>query len=190
LREFLENRLENFGFMMIGPLTNRRLEHWNRREILSLGAVAAAGLSASSCTPPKTKITRKTVGLGERAEAGPFVFVALEANWSMQLGSAPNGRTAKNQFMIVRISITNQGGTSAGCPMLALVDESDNRYPEVDDAKEQENWLGMIRVLTPAETLFGWIVFDVSPSSYVLRLSDGNVENEHVAFVDIPLRLS
>ncbi len=167
---------------MSGPL-----EHWNRRQILSLGAAA---LLASSCTPPKTKITRKTVSLGERAEAGPFVFVALEANWAMQLGGVPNVRMAKNQFMSVRISITNQGGTSAGCPLLALVDDSDNRYPEVDDAKEQENWLGMIRMIAPADTEFGWIVFDVAPSSYVLRLSDGNVENEHVAFVDIPLRLS
>lgn len=153
-------------------------------------SLAVAVSAATACTPPKSKITRKTIPLGERAEAGTFVFVALETNWTSQLGGMPNVRVPKNQFLAVRLSITNQGGGQAGCPMLTLFDAADNRYPEVDDAKELDGWLGLVRMLAPAGTEFGWILFDVPPNSYVLQVTDGNVENEKSAFIDLPLRMA
>lgn len=162
----------------------------NRREFFALGPVGvAAAASMQSCTPPKNRSTRKTTPLGERVEVGPLVFIALETQWSTQLGSMPTVRTPKNQFLAVRISITNQGGGSASCPLLSLVDDNDQRFPEVDDAKELDGWLGLVRMIEAGGTEFGWILFDAPPSHYALRLTDGNVENEHIAFIDLPLRL-
>lgn len=127
--------------------------------------------------------------MGERAEVGSFVFLALETKWSTQLGEAPNFRIPGNQFLAIRISITNQGGSTLGCPLLSLVDEADNRFPEVDNAKEVDGWLGLVRMIQPGNTEFGWIVFDVPPSNYALRLSDGDVESEKIGYIDVPLRL-
>lgn len=175
---------------MNGPFINRRLDRWNRRDFLFFGGGLMGCTSVlTSCKPPKTKISRKTTPLGERAEVGSLVFLALETKWSTQFGEMPRIRVPKNQFLSIRISITNQGGGTVGCPLLSLVDEADNRFPEVDDAKEVDGWLGLIRMIQAGNTEFGWIVFDVPPSNYALRLSDGNVENEKIGYVDLPLRL-
>jgi hypothetical protein len=128
--------------------------------------------------------------LGERAEAGTFVYVALETNWSSQLGFMPNVRVPKHHYLAVRISITNQGGQQAGSPLLSLVDDNDKQYPEVDDAKELEGWFGLVRMIAPAATEFGWVLFDVPPNTYALKVTDGNVENEKVAYIDLPLRMA
>jgi hypothetical protein len=90
----------------------------------------------------------------------------------------------------VRISITNQGGQQAGSPLLSLVDDNDKQYPEVDDAKELEGWFGLVRMIAPAATEFGWVLFDVPPNTYALKVTDGNVENEKVAYIDLPLRMA
>lgn len=153
------------------------------------GALGGGAALLTSCKPPKTKINRKTTPLGERAEVGSLVFLALETKWSTQFGEVPRIRVPKSHFLSIRISITNQGGSSAGCPLLSLVDDADQRFPEVDDAKEVDGWLGLVRIIQPGNTEFGWIVFDVTPSNYALRLSDGNAENEKVGYIELPLRL-
>ena len=73
--------------------------------------------------------------------------------------------------------------------MLNLVDSADRTYPELNDVPMQEEWLGMLRMIQPGDTDLGWIVFDVPKTSYLLRVSDGAVEDEHVGYIDIPYTL-
>jgi hypothetical protein len=46
------------------------------------------------------------VSMGERAEIGPFIYQAIETRWPMTL----EGRTAKDRFFLIRVSITNSSG--------------------------------------------------------------------------------
>jgi hypothetical protein len=53
-----------------------------------------------------------------------------------------------------------------------------------------DNWFGILRTLTPAQTQQGRIAFDVPLSSYRLRLTDGGSPgSEKFAWVEIPLRM-
>jgi hypothetical protein len=48
----------------------------------------------------------------------------------------------------------------------------------------------LIRMLPPAQTEEGWVLFDVPTNSYNLRVSDtGEDGAERAAFVSIPLKL-
>jgi len=148
--------------------------------------MAATVLAVSGCTPPARKDNRIMAAQGERVECGSLVFNVLESVWLAQLGELPMARMPKHRFLKIRLSVTNGGGTVAGCPMQTLLDANDNSYPEMNDVTGVEEWLGMVRMLQPGETSIGWIVFDVPQKSYTLRLTDGLIENEHVGYVKIP----
>ena len=128
--------------------------------------------------------------MGERVAVGALFYNVLEASWSMQTGELPNTRFAKHQFLMVRLSVTNGGGARAGFPFLSVTNENATRFGEIDDLRNLEEWLGLIRVVDPGESELGVIVFDVPQASYVLHLSDGKVENEQTALVHLPLRLA
>jgi hypothetical protein len=172
--------------MTTRPLVDRRISRAGRREFLFLGVMSCI---ASSCTPPKIKDRRKLFQLGERVEVGGLVFNILESKWLVQLGEVPDFRTPKHKFLTVRLSITNQGGGAAGCPFLSILNSKDEKFTELDDAKLLDGWLGLLRILKPGESEIGWIVFDAPPSSYILQLSDGKIEEEKIAYVELPLRL-
>ena len=144
----------------------------------------------SSCTPPRVKETRHVYTMGEPVSVGALFFNVLETSWSTQIGELPDTRLAKHQFLMVRLSITNGGGTHTGYPFLTLLHDTIGKATEVDDAKNVKDWLGLIRMVNPGESDLGMIVFDVPQASYLLQLSDGKIENEQTALVSLPLRLA
>jgi len=125
----------------------------------------------------------RTVGLGEKAAIGTFVYQAIETRWPMSLG----GRSPKDRFFVLRVSIFNSGSADATIPGFEVVDDTGNSYPESVDGTGVENWLGVTRKLPQANTETGNIVFDVPPKHYRLRIAD---ENDNFMYVDIPLNLN
>jgi hypothetical protein len=167
------------------PLLVRRRWTSRRRDFLALAA-----LVFYSCTPPKVKDNRIRHPMGQRVSIGPLTFNVLEMKWEQSLGDGPLGRTPQRRFLLLRLSVTNGGGTQATVPTLVLLNEEGERFRELEDTKGLSDPMGLIRMVGAGETLFGWILFDVPQNDYLLELSDGNLENEQTALVEIPLRLT
>jgi hypothetical protein len=125
----------------------------------------------------------RVVGLGEKAEIGPFVYQAFDTHWPMTLA----GRNPTDRFFIVRVAVLNTGGSDATIPGFEVVDDEGNSHPETIDGSGVENWLGVSRKLPVAQTDLGNIVFDAPPKHYRLRVAD---ENDNFMYIDIPLNLS
>jgi hypothetical protein len=128
--------------------------------------------------------------MGEPVQVGPLIYTILEAEWLDQLGEASNARTPHQRFLSIRLSVTNSGASVSGVPSLQLVDSHGKTYEELSDADGLREWLGYLRVVQPAQTERGSVLFDAPLGAYRLRLADdADLENERVALVDVPLQL-
>ncbi|HEY3837922.1 MAG TPA: DUF4352 domain-containing protein [Bryobacteraceae bacterium] len=150
--------------------------------IWALGSAVTVFLLIGSSGCAKRKEIR-TVGLGEKAEIGPFVYQAIETRWPMTL----EGRTAKDRFFIIHVTIFNSGASDATVPGFQVVDDQGHTYSEEVDGTGVDNWLGLSRKLPTAQTDQGNIIFDVPPKHYSLRVAD---ENDNFMYIDIPLNLT
>jgi hypothetical protein len=121
--------------------------------------------------------------MGEKAEIGPFVYTAIETRWPMTL----EGRTPKDRFFIVHVTVVNSGASETNVPGFEVVDDAGNSYPELADGAGVDQWLGVTRKLPIANSEQGNIVFDVPPKHYRLRVAD---EADNFIYIDIPLNLS
>jgi hypothetical protein len=91
----------------------------------------------------------------------------------------------------VRISATNSGTSTSSIPPLMLSDSQGKTYAELSDAEGLPEWLGYIRSVKAAETVFGHVVFDVLPDNYRLKVGDdAEPENQKTAIVELPLQLT
>jgi hypothetical protein len=91
---------------------------------------------------------------------------------------------------MITLSATNGGGKEVSVPLLTLEGENGKEYHELENGQGIDNWFGLIRTVSPAETRQGNIVFDVPLTSYRLRLTDGGEPGtERFVWVDIPLRI-
>ena len=127
--------------------------------------------------------------IGDRVVTGALTYNVVEARWSSQLEAFPAARIPDRNFLLVRVVITNGGGSDASIPFLKLENSRSDTYAESNDGAGVDNWLGLLRRVAPAQTVDGWLLFDVPTSSYRLRVTDGAIEDEKVAFVTIPLTL-
>jgi hypothetical protein len=125
--------------------------------------------------------------MGEKVQAGPFIYNIFETKWAEKLGEGPQARTPAHRFLIVRLSVVNSGAEAASVQPLKLVDESGGVHQESMDGQDVPHWLGIVRNLKPADTLEGNVVFDLEPKTYKLRLDDG-VDSGKVQMVELPLQ--
>jgi len=78
----------------------------HRRPGLLIGAVILAGVLVScSERPPEVR----TYVLGQKAQLGHLTYVAVETQWYPAFGGGPGARAPQNQFLLVRLSVTNGG---------------------------------------------------------------------------------
>jgi hypothetical protein len=127
--------------------------------------------------------------MGDKIPAGPLTYNVVEKVWRSQLGDGFQIRVPNNRFLVVTISATNGGGSEVSIPMLQLEAPDGKIYNELESGEGVDNWLGMLRSISPAQTQQGRIVFDVPLSSYRLRLSDGDTASGHFAYAQIPLQI-
>ena len=149
--------------------------------VVSLGAL-------TSCT--KNDTTRNIHDMGEKVRVGGLTYTVLEAAWKNQIGDFPAARMPAQNFLLIRVSVTNSGGKQTDVPSLTLENDRGDSYPEVQDGTGITNWLGILRSINPAMTEEGWVVFDVPTNAYNLRLADpDNPDATRISFVKIPLKL-
>jgi hypothetical protein len=128
--------------------------------------------------------------MGSQVAVGALTYTALETEWRDGLDSDKGPRTPKHRFLLIKVTITNGGGTESYAPLLYLVDGKGQEYIEEDKGDGVQNWMGTLRLLGPAQTSEGMLLFDVPQGSYQLRVSTGgDPEKEVAALVTIPFRL-
>jgi hypothetical protein len=120
---------------------------------------------------------------------GRLTYTVIDIQWSRQLGDMSNVRIARDQFLLLRLNVTNGGGTALGIPLLKLIGPQQQAYPELEDCKELKDWLGLVRSVEPAATEDGWIAFDVPLAEYQLQVSSGELDNEALALISLPMRM-
>lgn len=126
--------------------------------------------------------------MGELTTVGPVIYNVLETEWRTEIGESIQQKIPTNKFLLIRVTITNSGNEDVAVPLLSLQDPQGQEFLEYSEVENLPNWLGLLRIIQPAATLQGLIVFDVPVSDYKLRVTDGgDLESEETALVDIPL---
>jgi hypothetical protein len=160
----------------------------NITRILALALAGMCTVASFGCRPaqpPKLEFR-----IGDAAAAGSLTYNVVEARWVSQLDAFPTPRIPERNFLLVRILITNGSGTEVGIPFMKLINSNGDTFTESENGAGVDHWLGLIRRINPAQSDDGWLLFDVPTNSYKLGVSDGAVENEHVALISIPLSMN
>jgi len=155
------------------------------------GIVLASMLGSQGCAG-RGDVATTVHQMGERVQIGPLIYTVLEVEWLSQLGSEnpKSPQAPENKFAVIRLTITNSGNREISLPLLQIEDEKGNRYMELAEVQELDEWMGVLREISPAETMQGKIVFELKPQSYRLRLTNAaEPDVERFAYVTIPLRL-
>lgn len=128
--------------------------------------------------------------MGEKAPNPPLTYTVVESTWRTQLGEGFKIRSPQQRFLLITLSVTNGGGKDVSLPLFALEDANGKSYPELENSEGVENALGILRTVSPAQTLQGRLLFDVPLGSYRIKLTDGGEPGaEKFVNVQIPLRM-
>ena len=147
---------------------------------------AAVSLLLLSCAPVEN--SERLYRMGELTAVGPVIYNVLEAEWRGDIGVSLQQKIPEHRFLLIRLTLTNSGNQDVPIPLLSLEDHEGNSYLEVSDIAGVQGWLGLLRILEPASTIQGVIVFDVPSGEYRLRVTDGGeLDEEQTALVVIPL---
>jgi hypothetical protein len=148
--------------------------------VLALVSLSCSGKPENSAHPYK---------MGERLQLRSLSYTVLDANWRTHLGDPGSGRTPQNRFLIVRLSVTNGGGSEVLLPALTVEDPKGNTFPESSSGEHVENWVGPLRCVKPGQTLEGRFLFDVPFGPVKLRITDDvdDTEQPEVAYVELPI---
>jgi hypothetical protein len=162
---------------------------FKRAEFLPIPFFAGAALILCGCGARQAP-ARLDYQMGERVTVGPLTYNVIETTWRSQLGSDLRLRFPEQRFLLISVSVTNGGGKEVSVPLLTLESQNAQTYRESENGESVDNWFGILRTLSPAQTQQGRLLFDVPLSSYRLRLTDGGEPgSEKYAWVQIPLHL-
>jgi hypothetical protein len=161
-----------------------------RRRFMSatfLMAVLCAAGALSSCRNKRDASFIGTFRMGEKVQTGALVYQVLQAEWRNELGSG--GRTPKDRYLFIRLSVTNSSGSTVAAPALTIEGAGKTYSEVVENTENVDNWMGLLRNVAASQTEQGWIVFDAPVAAYKLVLEEGEVGEEKTAHVDIPVHL-
>lgn len=162
---------------------------FRRAELISFFLLAAASSVLNGCGG-KSNNTPVEYEMGDRVTVGPLTYNVVETAWRSQLGSDFKLRVPQDRFLLITVSVTNGGGKDVSVPLLSLENQGGKIYQESDNSEGVDNWFGLLRTLTPAQTQQGRLLFDVPLTSYRLRVPDGGEPgNDKAKFIRIPLRM-
>jgi hypothetical protein len=152
------------------------------------GCIVLLGGLLTGCQ--KTAPTRVEYSMGERIPFGPLTYNVIDSSWQTQLGDTFKLRIPQQRFLVLTVSVTNGGGSDVSVPLFTLENPSGQDFLESDNGEGLDNWFGLLRTITPAQTQQGKLIFDVPLTSYRLRLTDGAGPGlEKYTWVTIPLRM-
>jgi len=125
--------------------------------------------------------------MGEKVQAGPLIYTVIEAEWKPELGSGDKVHTPSQRFLLVHLTATNSSAETVSIPSLTLTDSSGQTYNEAISTAEVPSLWGLVRRVKPADTMEGYILFDVAPKSYKLKL-ESDAGSSDVSMVEMPLQ--
>ena len=127
--------------------------------------------------------------MGDRVPLVPLTYTVVETAWQTQLGQGFKVRSPEHRFLLITLSVTNGGNGDVSIPLLNLEGPDGQTHQELANGEGVDNWFGLLRTVSPAETQQGRILFDVPLTSYKLRLPSGDLSSDRAAWVQIPLHM-
>lgn len=128
-----------------------------------------------------------TFRMGDKVQAGPLIYTVIEAEWKPELGSGDKVHVPSQRFLLVHLTATNSAAEPVSIPSLTLTDDNGQIHNEAVTTADVPSLWGLVRKLKPADTMEGYILFDVEPKSYKLKLEGGGGSSD-VALVAMPLQ--
>jgi hypothetical protein len=150
--------------------------------LLPLALLAAALVS---CSTGEKIAPTATYQIGERVNLGHLAYAIYEKQWQNQFGNGVDAHLPQNRFLLLKLNIQNTGGAETIIPNTYLQDDAGQSYPETADADGAPEWIGNTRQLKPGASIQGYLIYDVPPKHYQLRIL--GEDEKQIAFVDIPL---
>jgi hypothetical protein len=153
---------------------------------------AASGVFACLLLAGCSKVNSSQIDfeMGNKVVIGPFTYTVIEATWKGQLGEGYKSRSPEQRFLLLTVAVTNSGSKEASIPLLQLEGPNGQTFTELANGDGVDQWFGLLRTLSPAQTQQGRILFDVPLTSYRLRLPDGGEPGfERYAWVQVPLHI-
>jgi len=156
-----------------------------RPVICAAAAVLLLGVSGCSKRKPDT-----VHPMGTPVKAGELTYTVYHTEWRDELQTNTGPRKPQHQFLLVTVSVSNNGPEDLTAPLLAVIDKDGKETLELDKGEGVEQWMGLLRRVRSTQTETGVLLFDVPPGDYKLRVSSGgDVEREQTALVDLPYRV-
>ncbi|MEJ5368953.1 MAG: DUF4352 domain-containing protein [Bryobacteraceae bacterium] len=154
---------------------------------LSAAAALMAALTAlTSCGVRSADVAHP---MGSPVVAGDLSYTVYQTEWRDELQTEAGPRKPQHRFLLVTVSITNNGPEDVTAPLLTLIDKNGKEILELDKGEGVPQWMGLLRRIRSTQTETGTLLFDVPPGDYTLRVSSGgDVETEKTALVRLPYR--
>ncbi len=153
---------------------------------LTIALVTVGILLQPGCSKPQVA---REYRAGDPVTTGPLTFNVVQSTWKSQLDAFPVARVPDHNFLLIHVVVTNGGGSDASIPLLKLENSKGESFSESENGSGVDNWLGLLRRVSPAQSSDGWLLFDVPTNAYRLRVSDGDIEHEQFAYIDVPLSM-
>lgn len=156
------------------------------RVISSVCVLTAALLCAAGCRGRKAEAVHP---MGAPVTVGDLSYTVYHTEWHDELPGDAGPRKPQHRFLLVTVSITNNGPEDAAAPLLTVIDKNGKETLELDKGEGVPQWFGLLRRIRSTQTETGTLLFDVPPGDYTLRVSSGgDVEKEQTALVNLPYR--
>ena len=147
-------------------------------------AVAMAALLLAGCSTPAAPPVNSYL-MGEKVLLGRLSYTVFETQWLTHLGESAASRVPQHRFFLVRFSVVNGGSSEATVANTTIVNDKGEVFEELSSGEGVPQWAGYLRVLKPADTLQGHMVFDAPPGHYKIKVADE--EGTRFALIDLPL---
>lgn len=152
--------------------------------------VAAAGLILLGGAACRTRKADTVHAMGAPVTVGDLSYTVFHTEWRDELQSEMGPRKPQHRFLLVTVSVTNNGPEDATAPLLAVIDKDGRETLELDKGDGVAQWMGLLRRVRSTQTETGVLLFDVPPGDYKLRVSSGgDVDQEQTALVNLPYRV-
>ncbi len=156
------------------------------RPVIGIAAAVAVVLGSAACGPRKSDTVHP---MGTPVIVGDLSYTVYQTEWRDELQTNMGPRKPEHRFLLVTVSITNNGPEDLTAPLLAVIDKDGRETLELDKAEGVPQWLGLLRRVRSTQTETGTLLFDVPPGDYTLRVSSGGaVATEKTALVRLPYR--
>lgn len=151
---------------------------------------AAAGLVLLSGAACGTRKADTVHPMGTPVTVGDLSYTIYNTEWRDELQTDMGPRKPQHRFLLVTMSVTNNGPEDLTAPLLAVIDKDGRETLELDKGEGVAQWMGLLRRVRSTQTDTGVLLFDVPPGDYKLRVSSGgDVDHEQTALIHLPYRV-